>query len=199
MTRPGRSGSPRKLCPAAPDTTRRRSRGLGPVGMIFIPSIGGISHSPKEFSRPQDIENGANVLLQTCWRSTRHSGNLPGIELPISPRRRGEQQNLAAMNADFRGSGKQFSPRRHGESQKYMRNPSRDSIRSDPRLSVLIRGKFFLPSSRSSATPRLHGNSPFSDYPIPDLQIARFSSSSVVGVCLHNSSNACCRQHCRHP
>jgi len=36
---------------------------LGSVGMIFIPSIGGISHSPKEFSRPQDIENGANVLL----------------------------------------------------------------------------------------------------------------------------------------
>ena len=36
---------------------------LGPVGMIFIPSIGGISHSPKEFSWPQDIENGANVLL----------------------------------------------------------------------------------------------------------------------------------------
>ena len=38
---------------------------IGPVGMIFIPSIGGISHSPKEFSRPKDIENGANVLLQT--------------------------------------------------------------------------------------------------------------------------------------
>lgn len=38
---------------------------IGPVGMIFIPSVGGISHSPKEFSRPQDIENGANVLLQT--------------------------------------------------------------------------------------------------------------------------------------
>jgi N-carbamoyl-L-amino-acid hydrolase len=38
---------------------------IGPVGMIFIPSVGGISHSPKEFSRPKDIENGANVLLQT--------------------------------------------------------------------------------------------------------------------------------------
>jgi N-carbamoyl-L-amino-acid hydrolase len=38
---------------------------IGPIGMIFVPSIGGISHSPKEFSRPQDIENGANVLLQT--------------------------------------------------------------------------------------------------------------------------------------
>jgi hypothetical protein len=35
--------------------------GIGPVGMIFVPSIGGISHSPKEFSRPQDIENGANI------------------------------------------------------------------------------------------------------------------------------------------
>jgi N-carbamoyl-L-amino-acid hydrolase len=38
---------------------------IGPVGMIFIPSVGGISHSPKEFSRPKDIENGANVLLHT--------------------------------------------------------------------------------------------------------------------------------------
>jgi N-carbamoyl-L-amino-acid hydrolase len=38
---------------------------LGPMGMIFIPSIGGISHSPKEFSRPQDITNGANVLLRS--------------------------------------------------------------------------------------------------------------------------------------
>src|ERR1041385_6172818 len=44
---------------------------LAPVGMIFIPSIGGISHSPKEFSRPQDIENGANVLLQTLLKLDR--------------------------------------------------------------------------------------------------------------------------------
>jgi N-carbamoyl-L-amino-acid hydrolase len=36
---------------------------LGPMGMIFIPSIGGISHSPKEYSRPEDCINGANVLL----------------------------------------------------------------------------------------------------------------------------------------
>ncbi|WP_110173605.1 Zn-dependent hydrolase [Luteitalea pratensis] len=36
---------------------------LGPMGMIFIPSVGGISHSPKEFSHPTDIANGANVLL----------------------------------------------------------------------------------------------------------------------------------------
>jgi len=41
---------------------------IGPVGMIFIPSIGGISHSPKEFSRSKDIENGVNVLLQTLLK-----------------------------------------------------------------------------------------------------------------------------------
>jgi N-carbamoyl-L-amino-acid hydrolase len=38
---------------------------LGPMGMIFIPSVGGISHAPKEFSRPGDIVNGANVLLRS--------------------------------------------------------------------------------------------------------------------------------------
>ncbi|MDO8666906.1 MAG: M20/M25/M40 family metallo-hydrolase [Gemmatimonadales bacterium] len=38
---------------------------IAPVGMIFIPSVGGISHSPREFSRPLDITNGANVLLRT--------------------------------------------------------------------------------------------------------------------------------------
>jgi len=37
---------------------------IAPIGMIFVPSIGGISHSPKEFSRWQDCANGANVLLQ---------------------------------------------------------------------------------------------------------------------------------------
>jgi N-carbamoyl-L-amino-acid hydrolase len=36
-----------------------------PVGMIFIPSQGGISHSPDEYSSPEDIANGANVLLST--------------------------------------------------------------------------------------------------------------------------------------
>ena len=38
---------------------------LAPTGMIFVPSIGGISHSPKEFTRAADMANGANVLLQT--------------------------------------------------------------------------------------------------------------------------------------
>jgi len=41
---------------------------LGPVGMIFVPSVAGISHSPKEFSHPADIANGANVLLHTLLK-----------------------------------------------------------------------------------------------------------------------------------
>jgi N-carbamoyl-L-amino-acid hydrolase len=44
---------------------------LGPVGMIFVPSVGGISHSPREFSRPEDIANGANVLLHTLLKLDR--------------------------------------------------------------------------------------------------------------------------------
>ncbi|MFK7814250.1 MAG: M20 family metallo-hydrolase [Maribacter sp.] len=38
---------------------------IAPTGMIFVPSKGGISHSPKEFTSSKDMANGANVLLQT--------------------------------------------------------------------------------------------------------------------------------------
>lgn len=41
---------------------------LGPVGMIFVPSVAGISHSPREFSHPADIANGANVLMHTLLK-----------------------------------------------------------------------------------------------------------------------------------
>ena len=38
---------------------------FAPVGMIFVPSVAGISHAPDEHTTPQDVINGANVLLQT--------------------------------------------------------------------------------------------------------------------------------------
>ena len=38
---------------------------LGPMGMIFVPSVGGISHAPKELTRWDDCARGADVLLQT--------------------------------------------------------------------------------------------------------------------------------------
>ena len=38
---------------------------LGPMGMIFVPSVGGISHAPGELSRWEDCARGAGVLLET--------------------------------------------------------------------------------------------------------------------------------------
>ena len=54
-----------KLMPSGAGHDAQEMANIGPIGMIFIPSVGGISHSPKEFSNPGDIENGANVLLGT--------------------------------------------------------------------------------------------------------------------------------------
>ena len=42
--------------------------GLCPVGMIFVPSVDGASHSAREFTKWEDCVNGANVLLQTVLR-----------------------------------------------------------------------------------------------------------------------------------
>ena len=37
---------------------------VGPMGMIFVPSVGGISHSPRELSGWQECARGAQVLLE---------------------------------------------------------------------------------------------------------------------------------------
>jgi N-carbamoyl-L-amino-acid hydrolase len=44
---------------------------IAPIGMIFVPSVGGISHSPKELTSPEAVENGVNVLLQALLRLDR--------------------------------------------------------------------------------------------------------------------------------
>lgn len=44
---------------------------FAPIGMVFIPSVGGLSHHPEEYSRPEDIEAGANVLLGALMRADR--------------------------------------------------------------------------------------------------------------------------------
>jgi N-carbamoyl-L-amino-acid hydrolase len=41
---------------------------LGPSGMIFVPSVDGISHSPRECTLDEDIVNGGNVLLGALLR-----------------------------------------------------------------------------------------------------------------------------------
>ena len=36
-----------------------------PTGMVFVPSVKGISHNPAEHTEPEDLVAGANVLLRT--------------------------------------------------------------------------------------------------------------------------------------
>jgi hydantoinase/carbamoylase family amidase len=38
------------------------------TGMIFVPSHEGLSHVPAEFTAPEQLEAGANVLLETLFR-----------------------------------------------------------------------------------------------------------------------------------
>lgn len=39
-----------------------------PTGMVFVPSVGGISHNVTEYTKPADLEAGANVLLQVLLK-----------------------------------------------------------------------------------------------------------------------------------
>ena len=57
-----------KLMPSGAGHDGQEIVRLGPIGMIFVPSRDGISHSPREFSKPEDITNGANVLLRALLR-----------------------------------------------------------------------------------------------------------------------------------
>lgn len=61
-------------------TTRRMPSGAGhdaqmfaricPTAMVFVPSVNGISHNVTEFTLPDDIEAGTNVLLHTMLELT---------------------------------------------------------------------------------------------------------------------------------
>jgi N-carbamoyl-L-amino-acid hydrolase len=57
-----------KLLPSGAGHDAQEIAHLCPVGMIFVPSRDGISHSPREFSEAADITNGANVLLHTLLK-----------------------------------------------------------------------------------------------------------------------------------
>jgi beta-ureidopropionase / N-carbamoyl-L-amino-acid hydrolase len=57
-----------KLMPSGAGHDAQDIARIAPIGMIFVPSIGGISHSPKEFTTASDMANGASVLLQSVLR-----------------------------------------------------------------------------------------------------------------------------------
>lgn len=61
----GAIGLSTKRLPSGAGHDAQHMAAIAPAGMIFVPSVGGISHSPREFTKPADVVNGANVLLQT--------------------------------------------------------------------------------------------------------------------------------------
>ena len=54
-----------KLMPSGAGHDAQDMTTIAPTGMIFVPSVDGISHSPKEYTSPEDMANGATVLLRT--------------------------------------------------------------------------------------------------------------------------------------
>jgi N-carbamoyl-L-amino-acid hydrolase len=50
-----------------------------PTAMIFTPSAGGLSHNINEYTDPDDVTAGANVLLQTLL----HLAEVP--DQPLAP------------------------------------------------------------------------------------------------------------------
>jgi len=72
---PGMCDATERAAAALRLTTRRLPSGAGhdaqalaaitPSGMIFVPSVGGVSHDPRELTAWDDFVNGANVLLGT--------------------------------------------------------------------------------------------------------------------------------------
>ena len=56
-------GLSRQTMPSGAGHDAQEIARIAPMAMIFVPSVGGISHSPKEFTKAEDVVNGANVLL----------------------------------------------------------------------------------------------------------------------------------------
>jgi N-carbamoyl-L-amino-acid hydrolase len=56
------------LMPSGAGHDAQNMAAIAPSGMIFVPSVDGISHSPKELTVDDDVVNGANVLLATVVR-----------------------------------------------------------------------------------------------------------------------------------
>jgi N-carbamoyl-L-amino-acid hydrolase len=61
----GELGLSYKFMPSGAGHDAQDMTHVAATGMIFVPSVDGISHSPKEYTTAADMANGANVLLRT--------------------------------------------------------------------------------------------------------------------------------------
>ena len=58
-------GLPVRRMPSGAGHDAQILAGVCPAGMVFVPSVKGISHNPAEHTEPDDLVAGANVLLNT--------------------------------------------------------------------------------------------------------------------------------------
>jgi len=68
-------------CSALPSRASHDSQEMGrrwPMGMIFVPSRGGLSHSAAEFTSSQQCADGTAVLMQTLVRLDQRLNKVPG-------------------------------------------------------------------------------------------------------------------------
>ncbi len=67
-------GSPIVTMPSWAGHDAKILASVTPAGMIFVPSVGGISHSPREQTAWEDVVRGAHVLCRTIERLDASSG-----------------------------------------------------------------------------------------------------------------------------
>jgi beta-ureidopropionase / N-carbamoyl-L-amino-acid hydrolase len=58
-----RAGVPHRRMPSGAAHDAQIVAGIAPIGMLFVPSRGGKSHTPEEWTDWDDVEAGANILL----------------------------------------------------------------------------------------------------------------------------------------
>ncbi|MCY3747144.1 MAG: Zn-dependent hydrolase [Acidobacteria bacterium] len=59
-------GSCRRMPSGAGHDAQMMSR-VCPTGMVFVPSVGGVSHNPTEFTRDEDVVAGGNALFAVAF------------------------------------------------------------------------------------------------------------------------------------
>ena len=62
-------GLPSQRMPSGAGHDAQEIAHIAPMAMIFVPSVGGISHSPREFTKAEDVANGVDVLMNAVVRA----------------------------------------------------------------------------------------------------------------------------------
>lgn len=64
----GALGYPSRCLPSGAGHDAQMMARICPAGMIFVPSVGGLSHNVNEYTKPEHLKAGADVLLETVLR-----------------------------------------------------------------------------------------------------------------------------------